>query len=66
MSNTRLADILFHSERINKSLHQGLRELITLRNAIIHGAEPVVSQEIVATSVRVLAELRQSLPSEEQ
>lgn len=66
MSNTRLADILFRSERISQSLHQRLRELITLRNAIIHGAEPIVSQEIVATSARVLAELREALPSEER
>ena len=31
MSNTRLADILFRSERISRSLHERLRELITLR-----------------------------------
>ncbi|MDP3699275.1 hypothetical protein [Rhodoferax sp. BAB1] len=64
MSNMRLADILFRSERINGSLHGHLRELITLRNAIIHGAEPIVSQEIVATSATVLAELRAVLQSE--
>lgn len=65
MSNTRLAEILFRSERIDRSLHQRLRDLITLRNAIIHGAEPVVSQELVATSSRVLAELREALQPEE-
>ncbi|MBI1348117.1 hypothetical protein GC163_17725 [bacterium] len=63
ISNMRLADILFRSERINSSLHQRLRDLITLRNAIIHGAEPIVSQEIVDDSARVLNELRGSLNS---
>jgi uncharacterized protein YutE (UPF0331/DUF86 family) len=62
VSNTRLAEILFRSERISLSLYQRLRELITLRNAIIHGAEPIVSREIVEMSAGVLRELRESLP----
>lgn len=58
ISNTRLAEILLRSERISASLYQRLRELITLRNAIIHGAEPIVSQELVEVSAQVLRELR--------
>lgn len=61
MSNARLAELLVRSERIDKTLFHNLRELITLRNAIIHGAEPVVSQEIVNMSAQVLAELQASL-----
>jgi uncharacterized protein YutE (UPF0331/DUF86 family) len=61
ISNTRLAEILLRSERIDKLLHHQLRELITLRNAIIHGAEPVVSRELVSASADVLAQLRTAL-----
>ncbi len=61
ISNTRLADFLLKAERISYALHQRLRELITLRNAIIHGAEPVVSQELVQASEQVLQDLRSSL-----
>jgi len=61
MSNVRLAELLFRSERIDKLLFHHLRELITLRNAIIHGAEPVVSQEVVNMSAKVLNELQATL-----
>jgi uncharacterized protein YutE (UPF0331/DUF86 family) len=57
-SNARLAEILFRNERIDRSLFEKLKVLITLRNSIIHGADPVVSNEIVKTSFAVLAELR--------
>ena len=57
ISNSRLAEILFRNEKIDKSLFQRLRELITLRNSIIHGADPVVSQDLVGVSVDVLAKL---------
>jgi len=62
MSNARLAEFLFRSERIGKDLFHRLQDLITLRNSIIHGAEPAVSQEIVDASARVLADLETSLP----
>lgn len=61
ISNTRLAEILFRSERIDKLLFAHLRELITLRNSIIHGAEPIVSQQAVAMSRDVLERLRNAL-----
>jgi len=59
--NARLAEILLRSERIDESLFERLRELITLRNSIIHGAEPVVSQAIVDASVTVLQQLKSAL-----
>jgi hypothetical protein len=61
ISNTRLAEILFRSDRIDKLLFARLRELITLRNSIIHGAEPIVSQEAVGMSRDVLQRLRNAL-----
>lgn len=64
ISNSRLADFLLKAQRISHELHQKLRELITLRNAIIHGAEPVVSLEIVQASAQVLRELRIALERE--
>jgi uncharacterized protein YutE (UPF0331/DUF86 family) len=64
MSNARLAEILVRSERIDKMLFNRLRELITLRNAIIHGAEPIVSQEVVNMSTQVLNELQEALSKE--
>ena len=60
-SNTRLAEILLRNERIDKLLFSRLRELITLRNSIIHGADPVVSQAIVAGSGDALAKLKAAL-----
>lgn len=61
ISNTRLAEILFRNGRIDKLLFEQLRELITLRNSIIHGAEPIVSQQAVAMSRDVLQRLRSAL-----
>lgn len=61
VSNTRLAEILFRNERIDKLLFAHLRELITLRNSIIHGAEPIVSEKVVAMSRDVLQRLRSAL-----
>ncbi|PPC83165.1 MAG: hypothetical protein CTY38_04850 [Methylotenera sp.] len=61
ISNTRLVDFLLKSERISKSLYTKLRELITLRNAIIHGAEPVVSDQLAAESEFIKNELEEAL-----
>ncbi len=56
----RLAEMIFRSGRIGTRLYGRVLKLITVRNAIIHRAEPVVSQEIVETSVEVLQELRRA------
>jgi hypothetical protein len=61
LPNSRLTEILLRNNRIDKSLSQRLRELITLRNSIIHGADPVVSQAVVETSIDVLNRLRNVL-----
>lgn len=61
LSNARLAEVLFRSERISKELSEQIRELVTLRNSIIHGANPVVSPELVDRSAAVLLELRSAL-----
>lgn len=61
ISNARLAEMLFRAERIRKDLFRRIRELNTLRNSIIHGAEPVVSEELVQMSREVLQELRVAL-----
>ena len=57
-SNVRLAEILRRSGRISDPLFSRLRNLITLRNSIIHGADPVVSPAMVDESRSVLGELR--------
>jgi uncharacterized protein YutE (UPF0331/DUF86 family) len=61
ISNARLADILYHNGMITKSLCNGIRDLITLRNSIMHGADPVVSRELLRLSQDVLVELRRAL-----
>lgn len=61
ISNTRRAEILLRNERIDKALYDKLRNLITLRNAIIHGADPIVSQAIVRESTIVRDQLREAL-----
>lgn len=61
MSNARLAEILFRNEQIGQSLYVELKSLITLRNSIIHGAEPIVSSRVVKKSSIILGELRKAL-----
>ncbi|OJH42183.1 hypothetical protein BON30_02920 [Cystobacter ferrugineus] len=65
LSNARLTDFLLRNGKVDKDLYQRLRELITLRNSIIHGADPVVSQDIVEASAKVLEELRTTLTEHE-
>jgi len=49
------------SGRIDRDLHRRLRDLITLSNAIIHGADPVVSEETVKISAEAVHSLRAAL-----
>lgn len=53
--------MLLRNERIDGELFDRIRDLITLRNSIIHGADPVVSQAIVDASFDVLQKLRAAL-----
>lgn len=61
ISNVRLAEFILRAERIDHDLFQDIKRLITLRNSIIHGAEPVVSQEVVSVSERILRDLASAL-----
>lgn len=56
-----LIEILARSARLDRNLHRKLRDIIALRNAIIHGAEPVVSEEMVTSSYEALAQLKGAL-----
>jgi hypothetical protein len=64
ISNARLAEILARNEMITKDLYVRIRNLVTLRNSIIHGADPVVSSELLHLSQEVLTELRRALTNE--
>ncbi|MBB1322271.1 hypothetical protein [Shewanella sp. SR43-8] len=61
ISNAKLSEMLFRNEKISESLYGEIKALITLRNSIIHGAEPVVSEKIVMDSSTILSELRKAL-----
>jgi hypothetical protein len=57
ISNIKLAEFMARSEVIDEELFTELKNLITLRNSIIHGAEPIVSPGMVEASSRILKEL---------
>lgn len=61
ISNVRLAEFILRAERINQGLFGEIKSLISLRNSIIHGAEPVVSKNMVELSERILQELASAL-----
>jgi len=61
LSNARLAGVLARNERISPLLYEEVRSLITLRNSIIHGADPGVSIELVEKSTRILKQLNAEL-----
>jgi hypothetical protein len=61
LPNSRLAEILVRNNRIDKQLFHSLQRLITLRNSIIHGADPVVSRTAVESSVDVLNRLTKAV-----
>ncbi|TVO94049.1 hypothetical protein [Shewanella algae] len=61
ISNVRLAEFILRAERINQGLFGEIKSLISLRNSIIHGAEPVVSKHMVELSENILQELASAL-----
>jgi uncharacterized protein YutE (UPF0331/DUF86 family) len=61
LSNARLAEILLRNGKINQYLFVKIKELISIRNSIVHGADPVVSQHIVNESISVLNLLKDAL-----
>lgn len=60
-SNARLAELLLRREVIDKPLFEKVRELIALRNSIIHGAELVVSKAIVDATDKALRDLKAAI-----
>ncbi len=60
-SNVRLAEFILRAEIINYDLFVEIKNLITLRNTIIHGAEPIVSETMVKASENILKELAKEL-----
>jgi uncharacterized protein YutE (UPF0331/DUF86 family) len=61
ISNVRLAEFILRAEKINYEFFNKIKELISLRNSIIHGAEPIVSKNIVNVSREILKELAETL-----
>ena len=61
ISNVRLAEFILRAEKIDRGLFEEIKSLITLRNTIIHGAEPIVSETMVESSEKILKELADSL-----
>ncbi|EJB8687877.1 TPA: hypothetical protein I7272_05690 [Vibrio parahaemolyticus] len=61
MSNVRLAEVILQAEKIDGKLFDELRQLITLRNSIVHGASPTVSESMVNKSYEILVSLSKRL-----
>ncbi len=61
MSNPRLVQVLLQAEKIDNELSDEIKQLITLRNSIVHGASPTVSAGMVDRSRQVLLGLSKSL-----
>lgn len=59
--NGKLAEIILRAERIDHDLFKEIKRLITLRNSIVHGAEPIVSSKMVNRSREILVELSKAL-----
>jgi uncharacterized protein YutE (UPF0331/DUF86 family) len=57
ISNAKLAQIILQAERIDNHLYEEIKRLITLRNSIVHGEEPVVSYKMVKSSREILEAL---------
>lgn len=65
VSNARLAELLWRERKIQHSLFADIKDLITLRNAIIHGADPIVSQDMVERSKRILQDFKEAIAKAE-
>lgn len=57
ISNLRLAEFIFKAERIDLNFLNEIKNLIKLRNSIIHGADPIVSLSMVKKSEEILKKL---------
>ncbi|MDU0111736.1 hypothetical protein RT723_01660 [Psychrosphaera aquimarina] len=61
ISNVKLAQIILQAERIDNGLFDEIKRLITLRNSIVHGEEPIVSLKMVTASRSILVGLSNAL-----
>lgn len=61
ISNVKLAQIILQAERIDNALFEEIKRLITLRNSIVHGEEPIVSLKMVSASRNILVKLSTAL-----
>ncbi|MCG9681205.1 hypothetical protein L1D31_01380 [Vibrio sp. Isolate23] len=61
LPNPKLAEILLQAKLIDPSLHDQILTVIKLRNSIVHGAEPTVSESIVALSGTILKKLKDKI-----
>lgn len=61
MPTSRTLDFLFRSSVIDSDLYKQGKNLVSLRNSLVHGAEPKVSVEMVKTSEEVLKQVRSAL-----
>lgn len=61
MPNVRLAEVILSEKKIDDQLFEEIKKLITLRNSIIHGAYPIVSEHMVLTSKDILQKLAKAL-----
>ncbi|WP_323596234.1 hypothetical protein [Aliarcobacter butzleri] len=61
ISNVRLIEFILKAEKIDYDLFYEIKNLISLRNSIVHGAQPKVSKRIVDESERVLKKLSEKL-----
>ena len=61
LSNIRLAEFILRAEKIDNKLFERIKNLVSLRNSIIHGAEPIVSKKVVDDSEKILNKLAEAL-----
>lgn len=52
-----MAEFIFKAERIDLNFLNEIKNLIKLRNSIIHGADPIVSLSMVKKSEEILKKL---------
>ncbi|MEY0694830.1 hypothetical protein AB7378_13825 [Providencia rettgeri] len=64
ISNKILVNTIYRNELIDNGLRDDINKLVSLRNSIVHGAEPTVSNAIVELSKEVLERLLTSLSQE--
>lgn len=61
MPTSRALDFLFRSEVIDSQLYKQSKNLLSLRNSLVHGAELKVSIQMVKTSKEVLEKVQRAL-----